>query len=69
MEDAAAAAAAAALAASRARRNGATALILVGFAAGMYVWTSDRMKSTDVLSDLGNELDQVRKMKKDAERK
>ncbi len=63
--DAAKAAEAAALAAARSRRNGVTALVLIGFAAGMYHWTTGRMRATDVLADLGSELDQVRKLKKE----
>jgi hypothetical protein len=58
--------AAAALAASRSRRNALTALVLFGFSATMYYSTTNSMKTTDVLADLGGELDQVRKMKKEA---
>jgi hypothetical protein len=47
-------------------RNVGTALALTGFATGMYLWTTQRMKATDVLADLGSELDQVRKLKKEA---
>jgi len=61
--DASAAAAAAAAASSIRRRNGGTALALLGFCAVVYVWTTDRMRSTDVLADMGDELDQVRQLR------
>ena len=47
-------------------RNVGTALVLTGFATGMYLWTTQLMKATDILADLGSELDQVRKLKKEA---
>ncbi len=45
------------------RRNNITGVALVAFCGVVYVWTTDRMKKTDVLGDLGDELDQVRKLR------
>lgn len=45
------------------RSNIFTGLLLTGFGVGVYFWTTNRMRTTDVLADMGNELDQVRALK------
>jgi len=62
---AAAEAAAAALAAATRRRNLGTGAALFGFCGVVYAMTTERMRTTDVLGDLGDELDQVRKLKEE----
>jgi hypothetical protein len=47
------------------RNNALAAAALVGFVGGVWVWTTRRMKNTDVLSEISEDLDEVRKLKKD----
>jgi len=48
----------------RGAKNVALAGVLLGFVGGVYVWTTQRVKDTDLFAPVASELDEARALKK-----